>query len=265
VAEVKALKVKMAAVTASFRYPRIQVGRLPTFDMPPPATVYGHLAGVIGEWFEPEGLEYSCVFQHAGKGTDLETSQPIAKGSGRATASYRRLGWDYPVNVECEPTPQRREFLLHPRMTLYLGGPEGLLQRLGNAFVSPVFAYVLGRSQDLAACLSVEFAELAESEEAYFSHTLLPYDWRPWIVPGISVYMPSAIDYRRQRQAVQERYVEVTWPPLRVYSGTRDSINRSALPARFLVDEGDRREFSDCILPRGVWFLPVKGPCRETT
>jgi CRISPR-associated protein Cas5t len=148
-------------------------------------------------------------------------------------------------------------------MTLYLGGPESVLQRLGDAFVSPVFAYVLGRSQDLADCLSVEFIELAESDEAYFSHTLLPYDWRPWIVSGVSVYMPSAIDYRRQRQAVQERYVQVTWPPLKVYGGTRDSINRSALPAKFLVDVGDRREFSDRVLSRGVWFLPVLGPSGE--
>ena len=229
--------------------------------MPPPATVYGHLAGVLGEWFEPQGLEFSYVFQHEGKGTDIETAQPIARGSGRA--SYRRQGWDYAVNVECEPTPQRREFLLHPRMTLYLRGPDRLLHLLSDAFVNPVFAYVLGRSQDLAECLDVQFTNLTESEQAYFSHTLLPYDWRPWIVPGISVYMPSAIDYGRQRQALHERYVQLTWPPLKIYRGTRDSINRGALPAKFSVDDGDQREFADRALSRGLWFLPVKGSSGE--
>lgn len=257
----KTLKVRSEAVTSSFRYPRIQIGRLPTFEMPPPATIYGHLAGVLGEWFEPRGLEFAYVFRHEGKGVDLETSQPIAQGSGRLKYSSR--GWKYPVNVECEANPQRREFLLRPHMTLYLRGPESLLQQLEEHFLNPVFAYVLGRSQDLAECQSVEYIELAESEEAYFAHTLLPYDWRPWIVPGTSVYMPSAIDYRRQRQAVQERYVQVTSPALKIYTGATDSINRVALPEKFFVDEGDCREFGDRVLPRGIWFLPVLGPSGE--
>src|SRR5579885_1909015 len=134
-ARMKVLKVTTEAITASFRYPHVQIGRLPTYELPPPATIYGHLAGVLGEWFEPEGLEFAYVFRHEGKAIDLETSQPIERGTGKPT--LRNRGWDFPVNVACQPNPQRREFLFRPRLTLFLKGQETLLQRFHESFVNP--------------------------------------------------------------------------------------------------------------------------------
>jgi CRISPR-associated protein Cas5t len=253
-----ALKVVTSAATTSFRYPRVQVGRLPTFEMPPPATIYGQIAAVLGEWFEPRGLEFSYVFEHAGKALDLETIHPIEKGSGKATLAKR--GWPHPVNVQCSTNIQGREFLLRPRMTLYLrSGDAAFLEELRKAFLSPFYAYVLGRSQDLATCHGAELVELEWAEDAFFANTLLPMDWRPYVIPGTTVLLPAAIDYERRRLAVQERYLQVTKPALRVFDATDDILDRGKLPPRFAVTSEEMRT-GDRTLRRGLHFLPVRGP-----
>ncbi len=226
--------------------------------MPPPATVYGHLAGVLGEWFSPEGLRFAYTFRHEGKDIDVETGQPLERGSGRN--SLKKRGWDYPVNVECAPNPQRREFLLKPRLTLYLAGQEDQLRRFQSAFLSPAFAYVIGRSQDLATCRSVELVTLEECECVFFSHTILPYEWRPWILQGTSVLMPSSIDYMRQREAIHTRYLQVTWPPIRVFTGSPDAISGGGLPRSFDADTSEEHVWSGGSLPRGLYFHPLAGP-----
>lgn len=254
----KALKITSEAVTASFRYPHVQIGKLPTYELPPPATIYGHLAGVLGEWFEPEGLQFAYTFEHRGRAVDVETGQPIERGPGKPTLKKR--GWEFPVNVVCVPNPQRREFLIRPRLTLYLAGPDGLLLQLRDAFLSPIYAYVLGRSQDLATCLAAEFVELSESSDAFFSHTILPYSWRPWVSPGTTVYLPKAINYYRQREPQFEVYLQVLWPALRVFPGSGDSISRNQLPAQFYVDSEEQCGFSGTLLSRGLIFHSVEGP-----
>ncbi len=254
----KVLKIISEAVTASFRYPYVQIGRLPTFEVPPPATIYGHLAGVVGEWFDPEGAEFAYTFLHQGRVADLETAQPIEQGFGRKT--YARRGWSYPVNVHCAPNPQRREFLVRPRLSLFVKANNPLLERLRISFHNPAYAYVMGRSQDLATCLSADIVDLDESEEAFFSHTILPYEWRPWVLPGTTVQMPKSINYYRRRESVFERYLQILWPPLKLYSGSQDTISRDHLPVRFAVDENDRQEFAGKVLSRGLFFHPVIGP-----
>ncbi|HLH37598.1 MAG TPA: type I-B CRISPR-associated protein Cas5b [Bryobacteraceae bacterium] len=253
------LKVESSAQTTSFRYPRVQVGRLPTFDMPPPATIYGHLAGVLGEWFEPRDLEFTYVFEHSGKAIDLETIYPIERGAGKLTLAKR--GWPYPVNVQCETNIQRREFLLKPKLTLYLKSSDGeFIERLRESFRAPYFSYILGRSQDLATCHNAKTIELEHSPEAFFADTLVPFAWRPWVSPGTTVMMPAAIDYERRRQAVQDRYLQITRPPLRIFDHADDLTSRDHLPAEFLIDPGDRREFAGRALFRGLHFWPVRGP-----
>jgi CRISPR-associated protein Cas5t len=258
-AGLKVLKVETSAHTASFRYPRIQVGRLPTFDMPPPATIYGHLASVMGDWFDPEDLSFAYSFRHSGKATDLETFHPIERGSGKT--SLRKRGWDFPVNVQCSTNVQYREFLVHPRLTLYLQSADSdLLDRLRQAFISPFFSYLLGRSQDLATCHTVVFSDLVASSEAFFADTLLPFEWRPWVSPGTTVLLPYQIDYRRVRTARQERFLQVTRPALYVFDGTDDVTSRSALPEQFLTDPDEVQEVVGRKLARGLHFFPVRGP-----
>lgn len=255
------LKVKASAQTTSFRYPRVQVGKLPTFDMPPPATIYGHIAGVLGEWFEPHDLEFAYTFTHSGKAVDLETIHPIERGPGKPTLKKR--GWDHPVNVQCSTNIQRREFLLKPEWTLYLKTADAaFLERLRLAFREPYFSYILGRSQDLATCHSAEPVELERSTDAFFSSTLVPFEWRPHVSPGTTVALPSVIDYERRRLAQQDRYLQLARQPLRISSETDDVISREELPADFLVDADPKesRAFSGRALPRGLHFWPVRGP-----
>jgi CRISPR-associated protein Cas5t len=254
-----ALKIRSSALTASFRYPRVQIGKLPTFDMPPPATIYGLLASVMGEWFEPLDLKFSYVFEHSGKAVDLEVAQPIERGSGKSTLAKR--GWPHPVNVQFTANIQKREFLLHPKLTLYLLSEDlNFLETFRSAFAAPYFSYLIGRSQDLATCLSSEMVELGMAREAFFAHTLLPFDWRPWVSPGTTVLLPAAIDYERKRAAIHERYLQVTKPVLRVSQNTDDILDRTQLPDEFAVDPGDHREFGGTLLARGLYFWPVRGP-----
>jgi len=258
-ARITVLKVESSSLTTSFRYPRVQVGRLPSFEMPPPATIYGHLAGVVGEWFDADGLEFAYTFEHSGKALDLETIHPIERGSGKSTLAKR--GWQHPVNVQCETNVQRREFLLKPKLTLYLRSADvAVLERFRESFASPYFSYILGRSQDLATCHRIQFVELENAADAFFADTLLPFEWRPWVSPGTTVLLPSLIDYERRRLAVQDRYLQVTRPPLRIFGGTDDLIARDKLPAEFSVDPSERREFSGRTLKRGLHFWPVRGP-----
>jgi CRISPR-associated protein Cas5t len=252
----EALKIRSQAVTSSFRYPRVQVGRLPTFDMPPPATIYGHLAGVLGRWFEPGPLAFSYVFEHDGKADDVETAHPIEAGSGKL--GLKKRGWNFPINVECSPNPQRREFLLRPRMTLYLTGDAQTLRSFEESFRSPEWAYILGRSQDLATVRSVDRVQLEDAPEAAFSNTLLPFEWRPYVMLGTSVLLPAAVDYRENRQARQERYLQITSPPLAVYEGSKDTISRQALPEQFCVDTSEHLTVGGRALMRGIIFLPVQ-------
>jgi CRISPR-associated protein Cas5t len=258
-AGLRALKVAVSAQTTSFRYPRVQVGRQPSFEMPPPATIYGHLAGVIGDWFDPDGMEFAYVFEHAGRADDLETIHPIARGPGKPTLARR--GWPFPVNLQFETNIQRRQFLLKPRLTLYLRSPdEAALERFRDSFLSPYYSYILGRSQDLATCHSAEMVDLATSSDAFFENTLLPFNWRPWVLPGVTVLLPSVTDYNRGRLSLQERYLQITKPLLRVFPRCEDLIDRAQLPSEFAVDTGDTRTFTGHSLPRGLHFLPLRGP-----
>jgi hypothetical protein len=72
--------------------------------------------------------------------------------------------------------------------------------------------------------------------------------------------MPELIDYRRNREARQNRYLQVMWPPLRLHDGSGDTVARQNLPVRFPVDMSEKRDFADRTLARGLWFHTVQGP-----
>ena len=253
---IRVLKVKSSAITTSFRYPHIMIGRLPTFELPPPATIYGHLCGVLGEWFNPKGLEFAYTFTHDGIGEDIEIGHMLEIKMSKRDKNLGGL----PKNVEGSLNPQKRKFLFQPRMTLYLRGPEILLERLKTGFFSPAFAYIIGRSQDLATCHYAEWIELTSSEKAFYSHTLLPWSLRPWVLPGEPVYMPESINYKKLREPKFERYLQLTHRPLRIFGQEveEDIISREHFRA-LLIDPTETKTFLNSELPRGVWFHKVKG------
>ena len=49
----RVLKVTLEGITTSFRYPHFMVNVQPSYRMPPPATIYGHICSALGEWVSP--------------------------------------------------------------------------------------------------------------------------------------------------------------------------------------------------------------------
>jgi hypothetical protein len=60
--------------------------------------------------------------------------------------------------------------------------------------------------------------------------------------------------------AVQERFLQITKPLLRVSQSADDILDRSRLPQEFTIDPSDQRDFGGNPLARGLYFWPVRGP-----
>lgn len=191
----RVLKVVAEGITTSFRYPHFIQQVQPTFPMPPPATIYGHIASALGEWFDPAGIRFAYHFTYTAKVKELEHTIMLSPSSGKLK------GTKIPKVLEGKVNPFDREVLFQPRLTLYLNQPEWQ-----PAFHSPHFVVVLGRSQDLFTYTSVEVIELEQAEQAYFEHTLLPYSTNRHTSRGYAVLMPRYVDYSAGRRPFFARY-----------------------------------------------------------
>src|SRR5438093_4692725 len=109
-------RVEVEAPVTSFRYPHFLVGRQPTYEMPPLATLYGHLCSAVGEWVPAESLRIGLRFTYAEKADDLEHQTIISRATGKLP------GTQEPKVTEGSVTPTRREFLFDARLTLYVPG-----------------------------------------------------------------------------------------------------------------------------------------------
>lgn len=199
------LKVVAEGMTTSFRYPHFMQGVHPTFEMSPPATIYGHICSALGEWVSPEGVEFAYHFTHQGSFEDVEHVHVLALSSGKLP------GTGLPKVLEGVVNPFKRTLLFRPRLVLYLNRPEW-----EAAFRSPHYAVVLGRSQDLFTYTRVEVVELVRAERAYFEHTLAPYRMALQTGRGYVVLMPRFLDYAQGRAPTFARYVVLNQ---RLYSG----------------------------------------------
>jgi CRISPR-associated protein Cas5t len=169
----RVLKVVIAGAVTSFRYPHFIQGVHPTYEMPPPSTIYGLLCAVTGEFEPREELEFGFHFTHEGKFRDLE---------------HIHLSVPYG-----QANPFQRELLFNPCLTLYLA-PE----RYADAFARPRYPLAFGRSQDLMTRIGdVEIVTLERADRAYFEHTLLPGNYAPRFQRTIAVTMAQFIDHRR--------------------------------------------------------------------
>lgn len=192
----RVLKVVLEGITTSFRYPHFMMGVHPTYQMPPPATIYGHICSALGEWIDPAGVKFAYHFTFEGMVEDLEHIHVLAAAGGRLPDSQ------YPKVLEGNVNPFRRQLLFHPRLVLYVNRPEW-----EQAFRSPYYPVVLGRSQDLCTYTSVEVVDLSNNDEAYLEHTLLPYRMATQMQVGIALLMPRWVDYERGRQPSFARYL----------------------------------------------------------
>lgn len=168
------VRVQISGSVTSFRYPHFVQGFQPTFEMPPPATIYGHICSAVGDYLPPAASQFGYHFTHEGKFIDFR----------------EHLHFDDPI----QPFPFNRELLYNPVLTLYLTDLS-----LEAAFRSPYYPVVLGRSQDLMTYSDIRVITLRRAERAYFEHTLLPLWMAPRLgKPTIAVTMPRYIDPRRR-------------------------------------------------------------------
>ncbi|GAB4505461.1 MAG: type I-B CRISPR-associated protein Cas5b [Anaerolineales bacterium] len=191
----RVLKVVAEGITTSFRYPDFMLQIHPTFEMPPPATIYGHIASALGEWFEPEGVRFAYHFTFSGKVSDKEHVILATPASGYIKDTK------FPKVLEGNVNPFDRALLFQPRLTLYINRPEW-----EDAFRSPHYPVVLGRSQDLFTYTKIEVIELEQASHAYFEHTLLPYSTTQYTSRGYAVRMPRYLDYNNKRRPTFSRY-----------------------------------------------------------
>jgi CRISPR-associated protein Cas5t len=192
----RVLKVVAEGFITSFRQPHFMQGIQPTFLMPPPATIYGHLCSAIGDVVLPDGLAFAYHFTSQAGFSDIEHTIIVSVSSGKLK------GTNFPKVLEGGVQPFKRELLFQPRLVLYVNRPEW-----ADAFRSPRYAVVLGRSQDLFTYTSVGTVELQQAERAYFEHTLMPYSMAVRTGSGIAELMPRYLDYARNRVPTFARYL----------------------------------------------------------
>jgi len=206
----RVIRISLQGTVTSFRYPHIHLGRQPSFPMPPPATVYGHICSAIGDWIPPDSARFAYSFQCDGTGDDLELLHMAQVSSGRLDK-----GWGYVKNLEVQTNVLPREILLHPRLILYVDAGSKTEEWVGN-FRSPRYPVLLGRSQDLAAYESVELVELEQSDFGYFEGTLLPWSMRDRLPDGTTFQMPKFVNPEDRRRVSWDRYIalerRVWWP-----------------------------------------------------
>lgn len=235
----RVLKIVAEGLTTSFRYPHFMIGTQPTYEMPPPATLYGHVASALGEWFNPQGVRFAVRFEFRRKQPDVETTLLSTPSSGKMPPVQR-----FPKVLEATPNPFNREILFFPRLTLYLNRPEW-----AAAFRHPRYAVCLGRSQDLFTYRRVEVVDLVQPAEVVLEHTLLPYDYASYTAAGQSVLMPRWIDYTDKRFPVFERYVVLH---RRIY--TRQFLRFAGQPPLDPWWADPTEEPHEGILPGVVWL-----------
>ncbi len=194
----RVLKIVAEGITTSFRYPHFMQQIQPSFHMPPPATIYGHICSALGRWVDPDGLQFAYHFTYLATATDVEHIIVLGPGRGKLP------GTKHPKVLEGKVNPFERDLLFQPRLVLYLNRPEWAAN-----FRRPHFAVVLGRSQDLFTYTQVEVIGLKQAEQAYFEHTLLPHQMAVQVMRGITVLMPRYLDYANHRHPTFSRYLVV--------------------------------------------------------
>ena len=181
-----ALKIVARGEVTSFRHPQTMVGVQLSYEMPPPATIYGHICSAVGDRFAPEGLCWAYHFQYEARFIDYEHTHFFGKNQPKMN-------------------PTQRQLLFRPQLTLYLSDIS-----FRDAFIHPRYPVVLGRSQDTMTYMDVSIITLRRDDTAYFDGTLLPIDFSyegKGIQPIGAMQMPRYIDSHRRVTHAVYRYI----------------------------------------------------------
>lgn len=170
----QALRVIMEGAVTSFRYPHFMLGVQPTYDFPPPSTLYGHVCSVLGELVSPESFRVALHFTHQGRFKDYEHLHLIHKKEALKLSPYDR------------------ELLFKPRLVLYIDRPDWYA-----AMRRPRYMTTLGRSQDLMCYREVRVVTLHRVPQAYMEHTIIPLSQSGALSQHKALTMPQFIDNDR--------------------------------------------------------------------
>lgn len=241
----RVLKVTLEGITASFRYPHFMFDVQPTFPMPPPATIYGHICSALGDWVDPKGISFAYHFTAQSAFVDLEHVHLLSGAGGKLPETQ------HPQSLKGGILPFHRHILFQPRMVLYLNHPEW-----EDAFRSPTYPVVLGRSQDLCTYTAIETVELVEREAVYLEHTLLPFDMATQTQVGVVTLMPRYLDYEHNRRPTFARYLVLQ----RSISTEHDFVRFGDVVPRFWSDPTAPEKHG---LPLGLVFHTFTGAEHE--
>lgn len=179
----QALRLIISGWITSFRYPHFVHGVQPSYDMPPPATLYGHVCSALGERVLPDSFRIAMHFTYRARWRDYEHTHLFSKAP--------------------KLSPFERELLFKPRLILYVDRPEWL-----DHFRQPKYVVTLGRSQDLMCIESATVVNLQVAEQSYIEHTLLPLQDAQAVQQYSAITMPRYID--PDRVVNWQTYAQVT-------------------------------------------------------
>jgi len=172
----KLYRVLIRAKTASFRYPNFISSNQLSLKAVPYTTIAGLVASATGD----ESLidfKFSYIFRYQTYYVDMETTYRFKQEKNSIS------------NINEKPPAQyRREILYDCYLTLYFDD-----KNIAEAFKSPVFQLVLGRSGDLARVVDVSEVEVSKSNKTLLNGTIVPFN--EYKSMGEIYAMPKYFDY----------------------------------------------------------------------
>jgi CRISPR-associated protein Cas5t len=170
----KALHVRLEALSAAYPYPFLKSGTVLTLPAPPFSNLLGNLSACAGRPVGPEETLIGLEFESTGRTLDLERTRRLQMDTKGRLSTNREQGLAF------------REFHVNPRLDLYLTELD-----FERSFYSPATAPCLGRSQDLGWISFVRQIELVPVSEGVLGPTLVRF---PNIQTGGQLLPPLA-DY----------------------------------------------------------------------
>ena len=155
----KLYRVHITAQTPRFRYPNFISSNQLSIKAIPYSTIAGLVASATGN-DKLIDFKFSYVFRYQSSYVDLETIYKFEKKNNSVNNK----------NVVQDPT-FKREILYDCFLTLYFEN-----ENIANAFKSPVFQLLLGRSGDLARVVEVKEVEVVKSNKAILNGTIVPFN-----------------------------------------------------------------------------------------
>jgi len=216
-APVPIYRIHLTCWTASFRYPNILSGTQPTLPVPPLSTLNGLISAAMGVPYAVQPIEerFGFFFTYEGKGMDLETIYQM----GRKLTGIKQ-------NV------LNREFLINASLFLYTSE-----EKIAQAFSSPYFQLVLGRSGDLASVRQITTMVYPEekSQLTKLRGTLVPLnnpdttDKEIFVLAAPIQALPRSFDHGLPRR-------NIGTAPFYILDKTH--TQQTAIPAKGIHDEG---------------------------